>query len=65
MNLLTVGEVAASLRVHPETVRTWARDGVLRGSKVGTAWRFHKVDVEAYLAGGLNVDYFAEPVTAS
>jgi excisionase family DNA binding protein len=33
--LLTVDEVAERLRVHPESVRRWFRQGVLRGSKFG------------------------------
>lgn len=32
-------EVAAALRVHPETVRGWIRSGKLQAQKVGRLWR--------------------------
>ena len=33
--LLTVPEVAERLRVNPETVRVWLRQGRLKGSRLG------------------------------
>lgn len=38
---LTVAEVAALLRVKDETVRTWLRDGDIRGIKAGTRQKAH------------------------
>jgi excisionase family DNA binding protein len=42
--VLTVEDVAARLKVHPETVRRWLRAGTLRGFRLGSgtgasAWR--------------------------
>lgn len=38
--LLTVKEVAARLKLNPQTVRRWIRSGKLRGMKIGRrAWR--------------------------
>lgn len=37
--LLDVGEVAKYLRIHPETVKKWIRQGKLRGIKCGNKWR--------------------------
>jgi len=60
LDLLTAAEVAAELRVHEETIRDWARTGVLAGAKVGKAWRFTRTDVNAFATGNqAAVDYFA------
>ncbi len=39
--LLTVKQVAERLKLHPETVRTWLRDGRLRGRRLSDrmGWR--------------------------
>ena len=37
---LTADEVAAIFRVHPRTVRNWAKAGKLHGIQVGRCWRF-------------------------
>ena len=39
-NLLSVDEVAAAIRRHPEVVRRQARDGRLPGEKIGRVWFF-------------------------
>jgi len=48
---LTVEEVAAQLRVGPETVRRWLREGKLRGhnfsGKIG--YRIQRRDWEAFV----------------
>jgi excisionase family DNA binding protein len=36
---LTPEELARALRVDPETVRRWLREGQVRGQKVGRLWR--------------------------
>jgi len=52
--LLTTEEAAAVLRVAPYTVRDWAKEGRLRGSKPGKSWRFDPADVEALLESAEN-----------
>ena len=49
--LLTVGQAAALLNVHPNTVRRWAQQGVLSAYRIGTRRdrRFHRSDVEVLL----------------
>lgn len=51
--LLLVPEVAARLRVHPQTVYTLARRGDIKASRVGRGarapLRFRPEDVDAYL----------------
>jgi excisionase family DNA binding protein len=51
--LLTVTEVAEWLRVHPETVRLWLRDGVLRGFMPGgkrSGYRVRESELRRFMA---------------
>jgi excisionase family DNA binding protein len=43
-------EVADLLKVSPETVRLWLKEGKLKGAKIGTTWRVKQEDIEAFLA---------------
>jgi excisionase family DNA binding protein len=52
--LLTVGEVAGMLRLHPQTVRTMAVDGRLRKVPIGKrSIRITGESVSAFIAGCL------------
>jgi excisionase family DNA binding protein len=47
---LTVREVAALLKIHPETVRVWLREGIFPGAYQlprRSGWRVPWSDVEA------------------
>jgi excisionase family DNA binding protein len=46
---LTIEEVAARLRVKPDTVRAWLRQGRLQGVKAGRLWRIRPQAVEAFI----------------
>ncbi len=52
--LLTVEEVAQRLKMHPETVRRWIRDGQLHAIRFGTgkraSLRIRESEVERFLA---------------
>lgn len=51
---LTVEEAAARLKVHPETVRVWLREGTLKGTqplKRRIGWRIPASEVERVLRG--------------
>ncbi|GEM_PF-2590816 len=50
--MLTVADVAARLRVAPDTVRTWLRTDQLRGYNFGgqTGWRIPLAEVDRLLA---------------
>lgn len=53
--LLTVDEVAARLKVHPETIREWLRAKRLRGSRLGgtrLGWRIRASELERFVQGG-------------
>jgi len=41
-------DVGLYLRVNPEVVARMAREGVLRGAKIGQSWRFRKEDILDY-----------------
>lgn len=52
--MLTVTEAAARLRVNPETVRVWLRDGRMKGFRPGgdkIGWRIPQSEVERVLRG--------------
>jgi excisionase family DNA binding protein len=58
--MLTVNEVATRLRVSPESVRRWARQGRLRAVKVGRQLRIPPTEVERILSAGLDSPWRAE-----
>jgi excisionase family DNA binding protein len=47
--ILTVREIAASLRVADRTVRRWADEGYIQAFKVGKQWRFKSEDVQKFV----------------
>ncbi len=48
--LWTVEEVAAYLRLKPETIRMMARRGKVPAVKIGKVWRFRAKDIKIELA---------------
>jgi excisionase family DNA binding protein len=51
-NLLTVNEVAVTLRVHGNTVRKWLTNGQLEGKKAGPTgkkWLVAQSAVDAFI----------------
>ncbi|MDP8922274.1 MAG: helix-turn-helix domain-containing protein [Chloroflexota bacterium] len=51
-DVLNVDQAAELLSVSPWTVREQARQGHLPGRKVGKEWRFSRVALLTWLAGG-------------
>lgn len=50
--LLTAAEVAAEVRMDPETIRRWVREGKLTAITLpGGHKRFRREDIEAVLRG--------------
>jgi len=50
--VLTLGEVAKLLKVSADAVRSRAEEGELPGRRFGKEWRFARMAVLAWLAGG-------------
>ena len=48
--MLTVEEVADELRVHPETVRQWIRNGELIALDISKEYRILRSDLDAFIA---------------
>jgi len=46
--LLTLGEVAEVLRLHPRTVREYVRRGEIEGRIIGGRYRFRRCDLDAF-----------------
>lgn len=55
--LYTIKEVAAKLRVHPDTVRLWIKKGIFDPVRVGGTVRIPKSTLDALIEHkhGLNV----------
>jgi excisionase family DNA binding protein len=52
--VLTVAEVAERLRVHPQTVRLWIKEGKIEGHLIGgtkTGYRIPASEVDRILRG--------------
>lgn len=47
--VLTVDEVAAELRVSPQTVRKLIDNGELKAFRVGGQWRIKRKDLDRYI----------------
>ena len=48
---LRTGEAARYLGVHPETMRRWAREGIIPAAKLGNrgGFRFEREDLRRFL----------------
>lgn len=53
-HLFTVEETAERLKVHPETVRRWLRDGILTGYRLTrrAGWRIPESELTRFATGG-------------
>lgn len=60
--IMTLEEVARYLRVSDRTVYDWANKGDIPGGKIGTSWRFKRVDIKQWLDEKLSSP--KKPVTA-
>ncbi len=60
-NLLTVGQVARILHIHPNTVRRWSNRGILKAYRISDRGdrRFRKEDVASLFESWL-LDYRIE-----
>ena len=54
--LMTLDEVAAYLRLSRDTVYRMVQKGKIPASKVGTQWRFRKIEVDQWLEANKNLE---------
>ena len=47
--LISINKAASVLGVHPNTVRTMAKQGILPAKKFGRQWRIHRERFEKWL----------------
>ena len=48
---LTIAEIAAELKLSPETIRQWIVKGELEATRAGHSWRVRRSDLRRMLAG--------------
>lgn len=53
-NLLTAGEVAGVLRVHPRSVQRWAQQGRVATVRVGRSYRITRAEVLRWMTAAAN-----------
>ena len=46
--IMTLEEVAAYLRLKPQTIYTWAQNRKIPAAKLGKEWRFKKSIIDAW-----------------
>ena len=49
MDIMTPEEVAKALKVTPETIRKWLRNGELTGANTPAGWRVTPADIDAWM----------------
>ena len=47
-DIMTIEEVAAYLRLKPQTIYTWAQEGKIPAAKLGNQWRFKKAIIDRW-----------------
>jgi excisionase family DNA binding protein len=52
--LLTLSEAAQILKVHPNTLRLWDKNGILKAVRIGVkkTRRYRKEDIEMFIKEG-------------
>ncbi|MDR1970401.1 MAG: PTS sugar transporter subunit IIA [Treponema sp.] len=60
-DILTIDEVAKYLRVSERTVYEWAQKGEIPAGKIGTAWRFKRIEIERWVNDRLTGNLAASP----
>jgi len=51
-NLLSVEQVAEILQITERVIRRYAREGKIKGIKIGTIWRFEKRAIQEMIEKG-------------
>lgn len=48
-DIMTIEEVAAYLKLKPQTIYTWAQDKKIPAAKLGKEWRFKKSIIDEWI----------------
>jgi len=54
---MTLEEVAAYLRVKPQTIYTWAQDKKIPAAKLGKEWRFKRSIIDEWYLQHIDVKF--------
>ena len=49
MTVLTLQEIAERLKLHPNTLRRYIKEGKLAAMKFGRVWRIEEKDLEEFM----------------
>ncbi len=62
-DLMTLEEVAAYLRLKPQTIYTWAQEKKIPAAKLGKEWRFKKSIIDEWFVQHID-EKFSDVVNA-
>jgi len=62
-DIMTLEEVAAYLRLKPQTIYTWAQEKKIPAAKLGKEWRFKKSIIDEWFVQHID-DKFSDAVNA-
>jgi PTS system nitrogen regulatory IIA component len=63
-DIMTLEEVAAYLRLKPQTIYTWAQEKKIPAAKLGKEWRFKKSIIDEWFVQHID-EKFSDAVNAS
>ncbi|MBI9068316.1 MAG: helix-turn-helix domain-containing protein [Salinivirgaceae bacterium] len=58
-DILTLEDVAKYLKMKPQTIYTWAQNGIIPAAKLGKEWRFKKSIIDKWFNQHID-DKFSE-----
>jgi excisionase family DNA binding protein len=56
-DIMTLEEVAAYLKLKPQTIYTWAQEKKIPAAKLGKEWRFKKSILDAWFVRHIDVKF--------
>ncbi len=54
---MTLEEVAAYLKLKPQTIYTWAKENRIPAAKLGKEWRFRKSIIDRWFASHIDARF--------
>ena len=58
-DIMTIEEVAAYLKLKPQTIYSWAQEKKIPAAKLGKEWRFKKSIIDKWFASHLDSKFNA------